>query len=148
VLLVHRGSASAYHNHVSPDSFAILSFAHRSFDLTFLSCNHQVCCAYLFCLGTYWTASTEQTFCYSHVDEPPVVKQPWEFFSECVCDLGVGGILNWTDRQISGKKERTRLPTEDVICVIPNATSGFGRREPRDTWWMTSIQRPESSLVI
>ena len=49
---------------VPPDSFALLLFAHHSFDLTFFSCNHQVCRGYLFCLGTYWTASTEHTFCY------------------------------------------------------------------------------------
>ena len=37
----------------------------------------------------------------------------------CVCVWGGGGIPNWTYRQISEKKERTRLLTEDVICITP-----------------------------
>ena len=52
---------------------------------------HQVCQRYLFHLGTYWTASTEHTFCYSHVRRPPVAEEPWEFSQWVrVCDLVVG----------------------------------------------------------
>ena len=66
-----------------------------------------------------------------------------------VSDLGVlRGIPNWTDRQISEKKERTKLLTEDVSCVTPLPLEPNPRFRRRDTWWMTSIQRPESCPVI
>lgn len=104
------------------DSFA-LSSANRSFDPTFLFSNHQVCRGYPFCLGTYWTALAER-YSDHYVGGPPVIalsSNPWNFLSECECDLGVAVILNWTDRQIGEKEERTRPPTdlEDVVCVVP-----------------------------
>ena len=58
------------------------------------------------------------------------------------------GIPNWTDRQINEKKEHTRPLTEDVIGVSLFRSNSTSDSERRDMWWITSIQRPESYLVI
>lgn len=152
-MITRSRTVSASHSHVSPDSFALSSFAHLPLDLTFHSCNRQVCHGHLFCLGTHWTVFREHTICCSHVGRPgPLSSSTGSFLSKCMCDWK--GIPNWTNGRISEEKVRTRPLTEDISYIIPllfEPDLRFGKK----TWYMVdarrsvlSIQRPESCLVI